>query len=441
MLSATPQLVNDQSLTARLVSSDTARVATGHMIKLVKSSFYREEETKRKLAAFVARSDWFSMGRECETFERGFADVQGRRHCVLVNSGSSANLALVQALLNLGRLCPGDSVGFSAVSWSTNVMPLLQLGLRPVPIDVELDTLNVSSRTLERVLKETPLRAVFLTDLLGWCDDIERIRAICQERSMLLLEDSCEALGTVYRGTRLGNFGLASTFSFYVGHHLSTIEGGAICADDHELANMLRVVRAHGWDRNLDRETQTALREKHLVASTFYSRYAFYDRGFNLRPTEITGFLGNLQLPYLSEVVARRQDNFYRLALPIYARADFFFPLRSDHLAVFSNFAVPVVCRSAALRDALVSRCEGHIEIRPIVGGDMTQQPFFRRYADGVVERFPVPNARLVHSHGLYVGNNPELSGEEMAEIIRTFTDRALAAVVPAEVVAARLPS
>jgi CDP-4-dehydro-6-deoxyglucose reductase, E1 len=391
------------------------------MITLVKSTFYREAEVRQRLAEFVLRSDKLSMGAECEGFERAFAAKQERRHCIMVNSGSSANLAVVQALLNLNRIAPGALVGFSALTWSTNVMPLIQLGLRPVPIDVELDTLNVSSRGLLAALERAPLQMLFLTDLLGWCDDVDAVRDVCAARGIVLIEDACEALGSVYRGTRLGNFGVAGTFSFYVGHQFSTIEGGAICTDDDELADMLRIVRAHGWDRNLDRMSQTALRLKHRVASTFYSRYTFYDCGFNLRPTEIAGFVGNAGLTYLDEIVARREANYRTLAARIYTLTDRYVPLRSDHLDRFSNFAVPIVCRSKVLHESLVAACEGRIEIRPIVGGDMTQQPFYRRHVPGGQGGPGLPNAALVHAQGLYIGNNPDLESSELREILEVF--------------------
>ncbi|TSC72483.1 MAG: hypothetical protein G01um101438_567 [Parcubacteria group bacterium Gr01-1014_38] len=399
------------------------------MIPLVKSSFYREQEVREALADFLLHTEKLSMGPACETFEKNFAIFQERKHCVMVNSGSSANLALMQALFNLERIRAGDRVGFSALTWSTNVMPLLQLGLTAVPIDCELDTLNVSSRTLLDQLEAYPLRLLFLTDVLGWCDDIDRIRDVCAERGIVLLEDACESLGTVYQGTRLGNFGLASTFSFYVGHQFSTIEGGAVCTDDQELANMVRIVRAHGWDRNLDRTTQTALREKHRVASTFYSRYTFYDLGYNLRPTEIAGFLGNAGLPYLSEIVHTREKNFHRMASAIYGLTDRYYPLRHDHLETFSNFALPVICQSESLHRSLVTACEGRIETRPIVGGDMTQQPFFRKYMGQLAGSLSRSNAALIHAQGLYVGNNPELTEEEMKEIVDVFTAPEMAGV------------
>src|SRR6185369_8115074 len=152
------------------------------MIKLIKSTFYKEKETKKKLTKFITQTDQLSIGPECRKFEKRFANYQGRQHCLFVNSGSSANLAIVQALLNLGKIKKGDHIGFSAITWSTNVMPLIQLGLKAVPIDVELDTLNVSSNKLLKILNKHPIKMLFLTNLLGFCDDIDEIKRICDKK-------------------------------------------------------------------------------------------------------------------------------------------------------------------------------------------------------------------------------------------------------------------
>lgn len=391
------------------------------MIKLIKSTFYKEQKTKNALCKFIKKSEKLSIGKECANFEKSFANYQGRKYCVLVNSGSSANLALIQALLNLGKIKRGDMVGFSSLTWATNVMPLIQLGLNAIPVDVELDTLNVSSKTLLKILKKYPIKMLFITNLLGFCDDIDAIAQICKERKILLIEDNCESLGTEYKNKKLGNFGLASTFSFYVGHHMSTIEGGAICTDDNNLEIMLQMVRAHGWDRNLTKEKQLRIRTKYNINSSFYSRYTFYDLGYNLRTTEINGFLGNNQLKYLPKIVEIRKNNFLKLAKKIYARTDKYYKIKYDHIGVVSNFAFPVICKSAAIRDELVRKCENKIEIRPIVGGDMTTQPFFRKYMRKYLHVLKNSNAKLVHEQGLYFGNNPELTKQEMQEIIDVF--------------------
>ncbi len=389
------------------------------MIKLIKSTFYKERDTKMELTKFISKAEYLSFGEQCQKFEEDFAKWQKRKYCIFVNSGSSANLALIQSLLNLGRIRKRDNIGFSSLTWSTNAMPLIQLGFNPIPVDVELDTLNVSSKKLLKILKKHKINALFLTNLLGFCDDIDEIVRVCKKNKILLIEDNCESLGTVYKGKLLGNFGLASTYSFYVGHHMSTVEGGAICTDDRKLSEMLKLVRAHGWDRNLSLESQVQIRSRHKVNSTFYSRYTFYDLGYNLRPTEINGFLGNLQIKYLPEIIKKRNKNFLKLASILYKNLDYY-PIKYNHIEFISNFAVPIICKSKKIRDGLVEKCKDKIEIRPIVGGDMILQPFFKKYVTNFVGENI--NAKIIHEQGLYFGNNPELTGKEIKEIVKIFT-------------------
>jgi CDP-4-dehydro-6-deoxyglucose reductase, E1 len=390
------------------------------MIRLIKSTFYKETKTKRDLLKFISKASQLSFGAECEKFEKKFAEYQGRKHCVFVNSGSSANLALIQALLNLGKLKKGDNVGFSALTWSTNAMPIIQLGLNPIPIDVELDTLNVSSKKLLSVLEKHTLKALLITNLLGFCDDLDVVEKICNKNKIILLEDNCESLGTVYQGKKLGNFSFASTFSFYVGHHMSTIEGGAVCTDDKGLVDMLRLVRAHGWDRNLSLEDQAKIRNKHKVNSTFYSRYTFYDLGFNLRPTEISGFIGNVQIKYLSEILKKRNRNFLKISQVIYKNKNYY-PIKYSHINFVSNFAIPIICKSKKIRDELVERCNEKLEIRPIVGGDITSQPFFKKNVKKT--SLDASNTNLIHEQGLYFGNNPEMTLKEIGGILKIFSN------------------
>jgi CDP-6-deoxy-D-xylo-4-hexulose-3-dehydrase len=390
------------------------------MIKLIKSTFYKEEETKNELMQFIKKANILSFSSECQKFEKKFAKYQGRKYSVFLNSGSSANLAIIQTLINLGYLRKGDSVGFSSVTWSTNVMPLIELGLLPVPVDVELNTLNVSSKTFTDVLKKTSLKALFLTNLLGFCDDIDKIRHICKRNNIVLIEDNCESLGTVYRRKKLGNYGIASTFSFYVGHHMSTIEGGAVCTDNEKIYTMLNLVRAHGWDRNLSLSRQNKIRKTFKINSEFYSRYTFYDLGYNLRPTEIAGFLGNYQLAFLDEITHKRNKNFLKIVSIIY-NSKKYLPVKYNHISFVSNFAIPIICKDKKVKDEIVKKCAGRVEIRPIVGGNMIQQPFFKYSVHPFTRLFESKNAKFIHEHGLYFGNNPDLTDSEINELISIF--------------------
>lgn len=386
------------------------------MIKLTKSTFYKEKLTKEKLCVFIGKSKQLSIGEQCSNFEKNFSIWQRRKYSVMFNSGSSANLALIQALLSLKRVKKGDMVGFSAVTWATNVMPLITMGLDPIPVDVELDTLNISPKKLAQAYNKYKFKILFITNLLGYCDDIGEIRDYCQKNKIILLEDNCESLGSEYKKTKLGNFGHSSTFSFYVGHHLSTIEGGMVCTDDKEMDTMLRMVRAHGWDRNLSSIAQKKLRKKYEI-NNFYSKYTFYNIGYNLRPTEISGFLGVNQLKYLDEIIDRREKNYMQLK-KIYSNLDFM-PITTKNLTKISNFAFPIICRTSKKRGEYIKLAkESGIEIRPVVAGNIIKQPFFLEHTK---KRFLLPNAQKIHDAGFYFGNNPEMTKTEIELLIKTF--------------------
>jgi CDP-6-deoxy-D-xylo-4-hexulose-3-dehydrase len=379
------------------------------MIELIKSTFYHETETKQALADFVLNHETLSMNGECRKFEKAFAAKQGRRYAVYVNNGSVANLLLIQSMLNLRQFDRGDRIGFSALTWPTNVMPLIQLGLEPVAIDCSLQSLNVSPQELKKHIDQ--LKGLFLTNVLGFCDDLPRITEMCDEHGIVLLEDNCESLGSRMNGTLLGNFGLASTFSFFVGHHMSTIEGGMVCTDDDDLYNQLVMGRAHGWDRNLDTKTQQELRTS-SGADDFYAKYTFHDLASNFRPTEINGFIGNTQIPYWDEIVERRMSNFGRFLAAMSQGADFH-QYELSHMDVPSNFSMPIICKTPELAHEYRMRFSAaEVEIRPIIAGNITRQPFYRKYIKDVM---PQPTSDLVHSNGFYFGNNPEMTEEELS--------------------------
>ena len=384
------------------------------MIPLMKNAFLNEYETKKALADFILKADRLSMDAECGKFERKFAQFQGRKEAILFNSGGSANLAMLQALKNLGKLKEGDKVGFSALTWSTNTMPIIQMGLVPVAIDCEPTTLNVMSHHVEQRLEQTKLRALFLTNVLGFTGDIQKIKNICAEQGIILLEDNCESLGTELPEGKAGNFSLGASFSFFVAHHMSTIEGGMVCTDDDDYAEMLRIVRANGWDRNLSAQQQFRWRKKFGINSEFEAKYTFYDLGFNFRPTEITGFLGQYQMQFLESNIHTREQNYLRLEKIMANNSDLVL-LRHEHIKTLSTFAFPVVCKTSELREQYLSRFSGAgIEIRPMIAGNMQRQPFYSKY---VKEAYDLPGTDFLHDNGFYCGNYPELTETDLQTI------------------------
>lgn len=379
-------------------------------IPLMKNTFYNEEEVKQNLAKFIIESSVLSMNKKCIEFEIEFAKYQNTSYATLFNSGGSANLAILQALKNLGRLKPGAKVGFSALTWSTNVMPIIQMGFEPVPIDVDISTLNVMSENLIERLNEVKLDAFFVTNILGFLGDLDKISQICNENNILLIEDNCESLGAELPKGKSGNFGVASSFSFYVAHHMSTVEGGSACSSDEELTEMLRIVRANGWDRNLTIAQQNKWRSKYNI-DQFFAMYSFYDLGYNLRPTDITGFIGLEQLKYLDKVIELKTYNYEFVNQTIKSNPDLI-ELNYSHMSKLSPFAIPIVCKTKEIRDKFINRfIENEIEVRPMIAGNIQNQPFYSKY---VSTHYNLPNANLITQQGFYCGNFPELSKEQL---------------------------
>jgi len=391
------------------------------IIKLQKSTFLEEEKTKKELCEFILNSKKLSMSEECLKFELNFSKKQERKYSVFVNSGSSANLILIQALLNLKILKRGDFVAVSSITWATNIMPLLQLGLNIHFIDCEINTLNISRDTLHQAYQENNnIKVLFLTNALGMSDNIQNIQDYCTSNNIILLEDNCESLGTRVGNKLLGNYGLASTFSFFVGHHISCIEGGMVTTDNFELYCQLVMIRAHGWDRNLPEEVQKKLRNEYLI-DEFYSTYTFYHLGYNVRPTEINGFLGNNQIKYWDLIVKMRHENFIFLNNIIKSNQKLI-SINHSHIDLISSFAIPIIAKEKSdiekLKKIFISK---EIEIRPMIAGNIASQPFLKGlYKPGI----PLKNSTFLHSNSFYCGNNPELTNDELnfiAELLCNF--------------------
>lgn len=383
---------------------------TNWRVPLMRKTFMRDAETREALAEFVRTTERLSMGPMVEAFEVEFGKWQGRKHAVMFNSGSSANLALVRALVNMGRIewgscCCDSRMAVSSLTWATNLMPLHQHGIMPVAVDVDPATLNISSELiLARLHNRIVPSVLFLTNALGWCGNLPEIKALCESLKILLLEDNCESLGAVVGGVKAGNFGLASTFSFFVGHHLSTIEGGMVCTDDDDLADMLRMVRSHGWARNVHPDRRAALAKSYKV-EPFAEPFTFYESGYNLRPTEIQGFLGLTQLPMLDEASAARWALYKRLR-------GYGVILAADPGSRPCPMALPVICGPGERHAMLRRFTDAGVETRPLIAGNIQRQPFWR---DAGWPTYPTPGADYLHENAFYCPLRPDLTEEEIS--------------------------
>lgn len=397
------------------------------MIQLCKHAFYDEEKTRELLSQFIKSNNPLTIGYHVDLFEKQFAEWQGSTHAITFNSGSSANLALLQSLKNLGILRERDKIAVSSLTWATNVMPVIQLGFIPCFMDVDMYSMNVSPRTfMECYNKNMDIKCLFITHALGFSDNIQGVKLLCNEYNILLLEDTCESMGSITSNAKLGNWGFASTFSTFVGHHLSTIEGGIICTNNNDLNISLRRVREHGWNRRIQSSKNKLIDsflDKKLTTEQFmsecYARYSFYESAFNFRSTEIIGFLGCIQLITLNCANKIRQDNYRRMYDVGIKNSDLVTP-RLDHMDFISNYAYPVVVKDHDLLKKYINRArENDIEIRPMLGGAIETQPFYQEWhKKHMTGPYPISEtANFIWNHGFYLPNHPHLEDWEISKI------------------------
>lgn len=354
----------------------------------------------------VLLSTRVTMGEQVRAFEAAWAAYCGRRHGVMVNSGSSANLLVLAALVETGRLRPGDEVACPAVAWSTSLFPIAQVGLVPVVVDVDPRTLGLDAGLVRRHAGPR-LKAALAVHLLGQPADVDGLDGL------LVVEDACGAHGAVSRGRRVGGIGLAGTFSFFFSHHVSTIEGGMVVTDDDALADAMRSLRAHGWVR--ERSDRGALA---AAAPEIDPRFLFVSPGYNLRPTELAGAFGLRQIERLPAWVARRRANHAEWCARLGGLVEVFPEVPgTEH----SGFAFPMVVDGD--RAGLMAHLEARrIETRPISGSNLARQPAFRH----VPARLPgpLPVADRVHTQGFFVGNSHAFGpahGERLAVAIQSW--------------------
>jgi CDP-6-deoxy-D-xylo-4-hexulose-3-dehydrase len=352
-------------------------------------------------------SGQLTMGARVREFERAFAAKIGAPFAVMVNSGSSANLLAVSALVNPARkrrLAAGDRVAVPAVCWSTSLWPLLQLGLLPVLVDVDPSTLNLSIPSLVRAMEMHPIRAVMSVHILGCSTDMTELLRIVRDHDLALIEDTCESLGSAHDGHWLGTLGDFGTFSFYFSHHMTTIEGGMVIGKTQEDEDLLRCLRSHGWSREQSDRAQIERAYPEIDP-----RFLFVNLGYNVRPMEIQAAFGSEQLSRLDAMNSHRKDNVRRLREAFRSHElwtnQLLFPAPPSGLdACWFGFPF-LVAESAPFdhRDFTCRLLERGIDTRPIVSGNMALQPAMQLLS---VDRSlgPFHGAQRVHERGVYIG-------------------------------------
>ena len=361
----------------------------------------------KRLITWLETNPRLTKGDLTLEFEKKWSEWLGVKYSVFVNSGSSANLAAIYSLLLSGKL-KNNKIVVPAVSWVTTVTPTIQLGMEPIMCDCDIDNLGLDINHLKEIIKNNNPSVIILVHVLGIPNHMDEILKLCKENDILLIEDTCESIGSKYNDKLLGTLGDLSTFSFYFGHHMSTIEGGMISTNNEDLYHILLSIRSHGWDRDLPKEKQNSLREKYGV-DKFRSLYTFYYPGFNLRSTDLQAYIGLGQLEKLDMIVENRNKNFIRYKNEI---KNTFWNVSPPEGSFISNFSFPIITKN--IKELTEQLITNNIECRPLICGSINEHPFwYERYG-----KQNLPNSKLVHNYGLYLPNNHQMTDEEISKVI-----------------------
>jgi CDP-6-deoxy-D-xylo-4-hexulose-3-dehydrase len=353
-----------------------------------------------------------TQSKQVRAFEEEWSRWLGVRHSVFVNSGSSANLVTLAALRELHGT--GGEVIVPAITWVSDIAAVLQNGFTPVFADIDPRTLSMdNARVAAMVTPRT--RAVFLTHVLGFNGLSRSLVDDLRRRNVPLIEDVCESHGATFDHRKLGSFGLASNFSFYYAHHLSTIEGGMVCTDDADLYEAVRMMRSHGLVRELADDS----RKKEFVARypDLNPEFIFAFPAYNVRSTEINAVIGRSQLRRLDANNRRRSANFMlflRNLDPDLYRTDFLTEGSCNYaFTLILKEPDPALCERvmAALREAGVEFRRGTAG-----GGNQLRQPYLRRLLGPDAWR-QCPQADHVHQYGFYIGNYPTLEADRILRL------------------------
>ena len=339
-------------------------------------------------------------------FEKQWAEYIGTDYAVFCNSGSSANLLMIYAAFQSGIMRNGR-IAVPSVGWVTTIAPAIQFGLEPTMIGADSDTFGMDLDQLEKLCEEEPPGAVIFVQVLGVPHYKERMLSLKEKYGFVLLEDSCAALGAEYSdGTMVGAIGDISSFSFYFGHQLSSIEGGMVNTNNKELYDLMLMLRSHGWGKDLDQETYDNMIDEHGV-DNFHKPFTFFVAGFNLRSTDLQAFLGLRQMRKAEWVAQRRYENHKRYAKNLKGYVKF--QNWRDHKPVSISFGA--IADSTEHRQEIVERLiRDKVETRIFSAGNLGLHPFWtQRYG-----KFDDEMSNKIHSCGFFVPNYPELTNEDI---------------------------
>jgi len=371
------------------------------------------EDDKNKMIEFIKSTNRFTNGIKCREFEETWSKWLGCKHSLFTSSGSTANYLLLSAMKEFYGLKNGDKVLVPTITWVTNIGPIIQLGLTPIFCDINFHDFSFDKNNLEKIKEEHPdIKMIWITHLFGLAANINYYKSIFP--NALIAEDVCESHGVEINGKKAGVEGEGGTFSFYFGHHMTTVEGGIISTNNTELYELMRAKRSHGLSREMSLESQKKIKEKY---PDVHPQFLFITDGYNFRSMEINAVLGLSQLKQLDNSIIERKINFLRFIKLLEKYPSYFqtnFKVEGN-----SSFILPFICTSQKLKKELEEYLfENGMETRPLCSGNLLRQPFLQ-YLNLKPENFP--NSDEMHFKGFYIGNNHLITEDDWIKFEELF--------------------
>ena len=368
----------------------------------------------------VLSSKHITMSKITRNFEKQFAKKLGCKYALMTNSGSSANLLAVSAIINplfKNKLKPGDEVLIPAVCWSTSLWPIIQNNLKPVFVDVELNTFNVSIKDLKKKIT-SKTKAFMCIHVLGTSANLRQIKKLTNKKNIILIEDTCESLGAKFNNKFLGTFGELGTFSFYYSHQITSGEGGMIVCNNLNNYNIIKSLRSHGWSRETTFHNAYKKKFKKLD-----DRFLFINSGYNLRPTDIQAAIAHNQFKRLNKFITIRNYNRKKIIEKVKNNKKWnnqFYFINHSKMIKPSWFGLPILIKNKFLnkkKKFLGHLTKSGVENRPILSGNFTNQPATKLYNLNS-KKLVFANAQKVENLGFFIGLHTKKISNEIAEYI-----------------------
>ena len=380
---------------------------------------YRKKDINSAIK--VLKSNKIISGIKTINFQNSFKKKIKVNNALMVNSGSSANLLALQCLINpyrQKRLKRGDEILIPSLCWSTSLWPIIQSGLKPKFVDIDKSTLNIDLNDLKsKISKKT--KGILIVHVLGNSTNMDELMKIKNKNKLILIEDTCESLGTKFKNKYLGSYGEFSSFSFYSSHQISSGEGGMICCKDNKDFEIIKALRAHGWSRGLKNEKKISKENKHLD-----KRFIFYNSGFNLRSTDIAASIGLSQFKDLDKFIKIRKLNKNKITNEIIKNKKICNKikiLKENKGVKASWFGIPIILSKKIKKNRFINKLEKNgVETRPIISGNFLKQPSVKKYK--LNRKINLNKADYINKYGFFIGLPKKLISKKIINrLIKAF--------------------